>query len=443
MNYPRLLAYLLVLLGAFPAACWAQNPTTPPVNIIQLLDSVALRLKQHYIFPEEAQRLAAYVQSPATKQAYAALAANPTLLVKHLRADLQTVHRDPHLFVAYNPALATSSQVSAQPTAAELAQAKKYCKANNYLFKKAEVLPGNIGYLPFTDFVPDLAGAQPTIHVALQFLANTSALVIDLRTNMGGSPEMVNLLESYFFREKTHLNDLINRSTNDTTVFYTDLAKAQHLTLAMPVFILTSHDTFSGAEDFAYAMQMAQRALVVGETTGGGAHPTKPVSVGQGFVVSIPFARSLNPVTHTDWEGTGVVPDVKTAARHALAKAQELALQAQRQTASTEQEKHQLDYLLNELPRPHPAPVLPPHVLQPYVGTYGPLTIYLASQQLFCKNAEAGNLVTKLKYLAPNRFVLDDNAHVEFVQDAKGTYPLIKLYVSDGNVFEERRKKLR
>ncbi|RZK32096.1 MAG: hypothetical protein EOO63_02380 [Hymenobacter sp.] len=434
---------LFLLLGALPTICWAQRPTTAPVNIAQLLDSMALRLNQHYIFPAEARRMAAYIQSPAKQQAYTALATKPALLVKQLQADLQTAHHDPHLFLAYNPALATSSRVSPQPTAAELAQAKKYWKANNYLFKKAEVLPGNIGYLPFTGFVPDLGGAQPTIHAACQFLANTNALIIDLRANMGGSPELVNLLESYFFRERTHLNDLINRSTNDTTVFYTDPAKAQHLTLAMPIYILTSHDTFSGAEDFAYALQMTQRALVVGETTGGGAHPTKPVSVGQGFMVSIPFARSLNPVTHTDWEGTGVVPDVKTEARHALAKAQELALQAQRQSAATEQEKHQLDYLLDELPRPHPIPMLSTHVLQPYAGTYGPLTIYLANQQLFCKNAEADNLVTKLKYLAPNRFVLDDNAHVEFVKDAKGTYPLIKLYVSDGNVFEERRKKLR
>ncbi|RZK16894.1 MAG: hypothetical protein EOO56_19030 [Hymenobacter sp.] len=372
----RLFTLLLLLVGVVPAFCWAQRAAASPVNIPQLLDSVALRLNQHYIFLAEARRMAAYVQSPARQQAYAALATKPTLLVKQLQADLQTVHRDPHLFLAYNPALATSSRVSPQPTAAELAQAKKYWKANNYLFKKAEVLPGNMGYLPFTGFVPDVGGAQPTIHAALQFLANTNALLIDLRANMGGSPDMVNLLESYFFRERTHLNDLINRSTNDTTVFYTDPAKAQHLTLTMPIYILTSHDTFSGAEDFAYALQMAQRALVVGETTGGGAHPTKPVSVGQGFVVSIPFARSLNPVTHTDWEGTGVVPNVKTEARYALLKARELALQAQRQAAPTEQEKHQLTYLLEELPRPHPAPVLPMRVLQPYAGTYGPLTIY-------------------------------------------------------------------
>ncbi|MCC3160682.1 S41 family peptidase [Hymenobacter sp. 15J16-1T3B] len=301
---------LLALLWAFivPALCRAQSTATPPVNIVQLVDSVALRLNQHYLFPEEARRMAAYVQAQADKHAYAALTANPALLVKQLQADLQAAHRDPHLFVEYNPALAQKSRLNPQPTAAEMAQAKKYWIANNYLFKKAEVLPGNIGYFPFTGFVPDLAGARPTISAGLQFLANTAALVIDLRDNMGGSPDMVNLLESYFFKEKTHMNDLVNRSTNDTTVFYTDPAKAGHLTLSMPLYILTSRGTFSGAEDFAYAMQAANRAVVVGEATGGGAHPTKPVSVGQGFVVSIPFARSLNPVTHTDGKAPGSCP---------------------------------------------------------------------------------------------------------------------------------------
>ncbi|WP_048826493.1 S41 family peptidase [Hymenobacter sp. DG25B] len=439
MKPSPLLALLTLLALAVPSVCRAQSAGTPPVNILQLMDSLTLRLNQHYVFPEEAQRMAAYVQAQAKKKAYAALVNHPKALVKQLQADLQAAHRDPHLFVEYNPALAHNSRVSPQPTAEEMGQAKKYWKANNYLFKKVEVLPGNIGYFPFTGFVPDLAGAQPTISAALQFLAHTNALVMDLRENMGGSPEMVNLLESYFFQEKMHMNDLINQSTNDTTVFYADPAKVP-FTLSMPIYILTSHHTFSGAEDFAYALQQAKRAIVVGETTGGGAHPTKPVSVGQGFVVSIPFARSLNPVTHTDWEGTGVVPDVKVEARQALDKARELALRAQRQLAPSAQEKRQADYLLEELAAQHPIPPVPVSRLQPYTGTYGPLTIYLAGNKLLCKNVEAGNLVTELKPIAVHRFVLDDNAHVEFVKDSKGAYSLIKLYVSDGNVFEERRK---
>ncbi len=384
--------------------------------------------------------MSAFLQNRAQQKAYAPLADRPEALVKQLQTDLSSVYHDPHLFVDYNPAFVASAPGSPASAEEEMRQAKKYWKANNYLFKKVEVLPGNIGYLPFTGFVPDLAGAQPTITAALQFLANTRALLIDLRENMGGSPEMVSLLESYFFQKKTHMNDLINRSTNDTTVFYADPAKVNNLTLSMPIYILTSHHTFSGAEDFAYGMQMANRAIIVGEKTGGGAHPTKPISVGQGIVVSIPFARSLNPVTHADWEGTGVIPTVSIEASQAFVKAQELALSDQLSSATTAHEKHQIDYLLDELTAQRAAPAMPVKVLQSYTGTYGPLTIYLDKNKLFCKNSEAGDAVSELKYIANRRFVLDDTAHVEFVKDSKGNYPTINLYVSDGTIVEERRK---
>ncbi|WP_170069418.1 S41 family peptidase [Spirosoma pollinicola] len=442
MKSSNLFILLILSAWAIPYFCVGQPALRPAVNIPQLIDSISLSLNRHYVFPAEAQRMSVYLNAQLQKKAYASLANTPNELVKQLQADLSTVHHDPHLFMDYNPAFTAAAPGSPSSAEEEMTQAKKYWQANNYLFRKVEVLPGNIGYFPFTGFVPDLAGAQPTITAGLQFVANTNALIIDLRENMGGSPEMVSLLESYFFKTKTHMNDLINRSTNDTTVFYADPVKARNLSLLMPIYILTSHRTFSGAEDFAYGMQMAKRAIIVGEKTGGGAHPTKPISVGQGIVISIPFARSLNPVTHTDWEGVGVIPTVSIEASQAFAKAQELALLEQLYAATTEQEKHQLAYLLDELAAQRQAQPLPVNVLRVYAGTYGPLTIYLNKNKLFCKNTEAGGLLTELKHISNRRFVLDDTAHVEFVKDSKGRYPTIKLYVSDGNIVEERRKGL-
>ena len=140
------------------------------------------------------------------------------------------------------------------------------------------------------------------------------------------------------------MNDLINRSTKDTTFFYADPAKADSLNLLMPVYILTSHSTFSGGEDFSYGMQKSNRATIVGETTGGGAHPQMPFSVGQGFIISIPYARSLNPITKTDWEGIGVIPDAKDKAQNALLKAQELIFKNQMLVAQDEKEKHKSEF---------------------------------------------------------------------------------------------------
>jgi hypothetical protein len=219
MKCLRLFARLVLLALAIPIFCRGQTPVTAAVNIPQLMASVAVSLNRHYVFPEEVQRMAAYLRVQVQKQAYAALASNPKKLGQQLQVDLQTVYHDPHLFVEYNPALAAVPQASRPPTAEETAQVNKYWKDHNYLFPKAEVLPGNIGYLPLTEFIPGLAAAQPTISAALRFVANTNALILDLRENMGGSPEMVSLLESYFFAEKTHMNGLINRSNKDTTLF--------------------------------------------------------------------------------------------------------------------------------------------------------------------------------------------------------------------------------
>jgi hypothetical protein len=84
-----------------------------------------------------------------------------------------------------------------------------------------------------------------------------------------------------------------------------------------PVYVLTSHETFSGGEDFGYTLQAQGRAQVIGETTGGGAHPTRMIPISETLAVSVPFARSVNPVTGTNWQGTGVVPDTEVPADQA------------------------------------------------------------------------------------------------------------------------------
>ena len=57
-------------------------------------------------------------------------------------------------------------------------------------------------------------------------------------------------------------------------------------------------------------MQALGRAELIGETTGGGAHPTRGFPISRAVHIAVPFARSVNPVTGTNWQGTGVVPDI-------------------------------------------------------------------------------------------------------------------------------------
>jgi hypothetical protein len=188
-------------------------------------------------------------------------------------------------------------------------------------------------------------------------------------------------------------------------------------------------------------MQIIKRAIVVGEITGGGAHPQMPFSLSQGFVVSIPFARSFNPITKTDWEGTGVIPDVKTSANEALIKAQELVFRSQLLSTTDQKEKNKNLYYINSLLVNDGIKPFPINKLSPFAGTYGGLIIYLGKTKLYCKNIYKGGTVSELTHIVNNLFVLDKDAQIEFVSDSKGHYSGIRIFVNDGNVFEEKKSK--
>ena len=435
MKYLRRISLLATIL--LPGLARGQASQKAVINVSQLVDSIALRLETHYVFPDKAARISTRLRAQAKKNAYASLTKEPEKLAGQLQQDLHNAHRDPHLAVEYNPAFARRGQRSAAQTEADRLQFLHFVKENNFMFKKVELLPGNIGYLPFNIFVEHVNEAKPILAAALGFVANASALVIDLRANDGGEPEMVSQLESYFFAEKTRMNAVVTRANRDTAVYYADPAKTNGLTLAMPVYILTSKKTFSAAEDFAYAMQQAKRATVVGEVSGGGAHLTRPFSVGQGFVVQIPFARSLTPVTHTDWEGTGVVPDVPVDAARALTRAQELIFQKRQAAAKTDQEKQKLAYLVNALHVNGDPGTLPVDQFDRFAGTYGPLVITREGNTLWC---DISGIKTELAHISHNLFVLDGNAQIEFMKDGRGVYSKARLLVHNGGVFEELRK---
>ena len=440
MKLSKIFHLLFVSVFAIPFVSSAQRIEPATINIKALIRSITDSLDKHYIFPEKAAGISVYLQSQLKNNAYNQMLDNPRKLATQIEADIHRSHHDLHMRVHYDPDFVP--QKMNNQTQEEMANAKRFWTENNYMFKKVEVLPGNIGYFPIEGFVEEIKGAKPTITAALKFVSNTKALIIDLRKNMGGSPEMVSLIESYFFKEKSPMNHIINRSENDTTFYYADPAKSDSLFLSMPVYILTSKHTFSAAEDFSYGMQMAKRAIIVGDTTGGGAHPQLPFSVGNGFVVSIPFARSFNPVTKTDWEGTGVIPDVKASADEALIKAQELIFRQQLLSTTSQKEKNINLYYINSLMIIKRIIRTSLNKLSLLTGTYGGIVIYLDKNKLYCKNNYKGGFVSELYNLSNNLFVLDENAQIEFVKDDKGYFSQIKILVNDGNIFEEKRVKL-
>lgn len=297
----------------------------------RVIDGAIARLDSFYVFPDVAKRMGDSLRARLRRGAYDAYS-NGMAFALRLNDELRELGHDKHLSMRYSVRPIPPRPASPQaPSPEEIAREREQMDGINCGFEKAERLEGNIGYLKFDMFAdPDVCG--PTASAAMNFLAGTRALIIDLRENGGGAPRMVAYVSSYLFDTRTHLNDLWTRRTDSTEQFWTrDSVPGRRFGGEKPVYVLTSAQTFSGGEEFTYNLKNLKRATIVGETTGGGAHPVRGQRIDEHFMIGVPFARAINPITHTNWEGVGVEPDVKVPASEALATALRLARERPRQ----------------------------------------------------------------------------------------------------------------
>lgn len=353
------LALLAALIIVDPTTIPAQQaqPEQPDLTIDaatrqEVVQSLLKRLSESYVFPDVAEKMAVAVRERAARGEYDQLASARAFAEK-LTSDLQAVSRDKHLRVRFSHRPIPERGQRREPTAEEIAERQMQLKGINYGFERIERLPGNIGYMEFRGFTDDKAGAE-TVAAAFNFLANTNALIIDLRKNGGGNPAMVALICSYLFGpEPVHLNSLYWREGDRTEEFWTLKEVSGRRYTGRDVYVLTSNYTFSGAEEFTYNLKNLKRATIVGETTGGGAHPGGMNRLHQHFAAFIPTGRAINPITKTNWEGTGVEPDVRVPADQALKVAHLAALRkgAEKQTdeESKQQYRRQIEALEKEL----------------------------------------------------------------------------------------------
>lgn len=292
------------------------SPLIDRLDVDALIAELAADIRANYVFPDKADQAADMLETNAKAGRYEGL---PEIeLAQRLTTDLQTLTRDRHFAVRLAPPEAPQA----------LQQSPTPERRRNTPIRSVQRLEGNIGYIDFRGF-EQRATIEPQLHAMMHLLEGADALIVDLRKNGGGDPETVQLLCSYLFPKNapTHLNSLYFRPADQTTEFWTQPESVQGPGFAQtPVWVLTSRYTFSGAEEFSYNLQTRQRATIVGETTGGGAHPVDGYRVGN-LVAMIPVGRAINPVTGKNWEGTGVEPDVKCPSDKALDVAIELAME--------------------------------------------------------------------------------------------------------------------
>jgi C-terminal processing protease CtpA/Prc len=306
----------------------------------QVLDGAIEHMRRGYIFEDVAEKMAVALRAHAKAGAYDAITSGASFAAV-LTTHLQEVSKDKHLRIVYNPA----GIAGAQPPATDEERTRRAAaeRRNNYGLHRVERLDGNVGYIELRGF----SGAQEAggaVAAAMNLLANTDALVFDLRRNGGGSPVTIGFISSYLFEKRVHLNDFYVRETGRRQSFHTsETVDGRRYGETKPVYVLTSNRTFSAAEEFTYNLKHLKRAVIVGETTGGGAHPGGVRRITDHFGIWLPSGRAINPITGTNWEGIGIAPDIAVDPADALRAAHLDALRKIRATATDPEHRNELD----------------------------------------------------------------------------------------------------
>lgn len=346
------LALLCLLALSFVSIGFAQmeqpDLTIDAATRTQVIDAVLKRLNESYVFPDMAKKMELSIRDRIAKKEYDRITSSREFAAT-LTKDLQAVSNDKHLRLRFSHASIPERGPRREPTAEEREQRLRDLTWMNHGFAKVERLPGNIGYLEFVNFMDEELGAD-TVAAAMNFVNNTDALIIDMRSNGGGNPAMVALVCSYLFGpEPVHLNDLYWREGNRTEEFWTKKEVAGKRYLNKDVYVLTSKRTFSGAEEFTYNLKNLKRATIIGETTGGGAHPGGGFRITEHFGMFVPTGRAISPITKTNWEGTGVTPDISVPADQALLVARVMALRKSHTTITNPDRKAALGNEIQKL----------------------------------------------------------------------------------------------
>ncbi|MBS1713745.1 MAG: S41 family peptidase [Armatimonadetes bacterium] len=354
MTLTPLLALFAVLAPVPPAPQVSASAPPSSSNVDKAtrtatVETLIKEMNERYVLPDAAKTIEGSLRKWMSEESFASLD-DPLAFSAKVNEILKSGATDAHLRFRYSASSLPKRERPTEPSSDELrryAEQTRYANAN---FEKVERLPGNVGYVRFGGFA-DPKDMERPLEGAMRFLANADAFIVDLRGNGGGDPAGVRLFCSYFFEAKpVHLNDIFfrNGAKVEKQEFWTLKKVAGPRFPNAPLFVLTSKRTGSGAEECAYNFQQLKRGTIIGEPTWGGANPGGMVRLGDHFACFIPVGRAQNPYTKTNWEGTGVLPDVKADPTTSLKDAHVMALKKLIADSKDAERKRLLEQVLEE-----------------------------------------------------------------------------------------------
>jgi hypothetical protein len=360
-----------------------------------------------------------------------------------LDKDLEQLQDDKHLGIFYDPKMAAEMETENEEgdEAGYLTpQMVEEERRKNFGFKELKILGGNIGYIDLRIFfAPKYAGE--TAVAAMNYLSNCDALIIDLRNNGGGWDEMVTFLMSYFFdsEESVTLSTTYSHYEDEYYQSHTLSFVPGKLLADMPVLILTSRSTFSGAEAFAHYMKHFNKAILVGEKTRGGQNPVEIQTVGYGLIMLIPSWKQISSVSETGWEGIGVEPHIEVDAKEALSTAHLEALLELGKNEEDEKGKNRYLWIIEGLNARNNPTEVDKSILKSYAGNYGSRTIYYEDEELYYQYEDRSKM--RMIPVSKNYFLVEvyDYLRVRFIIENDSVVGIEQVY-DDGRVKKYNRE---
>ena len=431
---------ILVFALSFTTYCFGQDKqelTLDSVKKTNLLQNIYQVITDNYVLPDKGTAMINNLKKQSKSREYNVLV-NPDEFAAAVTRDIKAIYSDSHLRITYHPKL--QNDIVAFNFSKKGEERVNYGDSlhdlkQNFYFRKVEILPSNIGYIEFTNFAKPNASASKTVNAVMQFVSHTDALIIDLRNNFGGNGSMTNEILSYFFGSKTFTGRSFNKIENKWSDEFIENNRVVTggLVLNIPVYILTSSRTYSSAEGFAYILQNQKNAILIGDTTRGGAHLTRSFSLGDGFVAFIPYLRTENARTKTNWEGKGVIPQVPVDESNALMTAKKIALTDKLANTKDVTEKKKISWLLNYYQSQHsPASINVSDYLNS-AGRFAEFEISISDNQLWFRDTNQRTKDFKpLIAITPVLFQVERDYQVELIKDTNGHYNSIRMFWDDG-----------
>lgn len=386
--------------AAAPAT--ASAPDAAAIDAAVVVAEVRRVIGERYVLPERRPALDAALAEGLASGRYAVT--DGATLAERINADLERVGRDRHLGFRFDPREAAVLAVGSVETPGDNAVFEGLIRKANHGVTELRLLPGNVRLMKYDGFHWIGAESAATLDDALRFLAGGDAVILDLRGNGGGDPRAVQHIISRFLPAGTPLVTFHMNGSPEPDSLSSLEAPADQQMVGKPLYILTSGDTGSAAEEFTGHVAGYRLGEIVGAVTAGAAYRNDILAIEDRFILSVSVGRPVLASTGTDWEGVGHAPTMSAEVPAALDIAHAAALK----TVATAAAPEDLPGLLAvaeavEARALRRAPALP---LEAYAGVYGERTLTTDGARLYSRRNDGPTFA--LVALGGDRFAVED-----------------------------------